>query len=81
MESENNDLNKLLARVSWFFVVICIAGSIANIYKCWWSFALWSVSNVYLIFHNYIKKEYSQTFLFAVYLVISIWGMVDWLLQ
>ena len=78
MKIENERLNKVLERLAWFFVVICIIGSIANIYKMWWSFALWPTTNIYLCIHNYVRKEYAQSFLFFVYLVISVWGMVSW---
>jgi len=80
MQTEKNKLNSILNKLSWFFVGLCIIGSIANICKLWWSFALWSVCNVYLIVHNYLRKEYAQAFLFFVYLIISLYGMISWYL-
>jgi hypothetical protein len=76
MENPKHDI---LNTLSWYFTFLAISGSILNIYKLWWSFAVWSICNLYFIIHNTVRKERALTCLFSVYLVISLWGMVKWL--
>jgi len=78
MEGESKR-DKVLSKLAWFFSILCIVGSICNVYKLWYSFVIWSICNVYLIIHNYLRKEYAQGTLFFAYLVVSIWGLISWL--
>lgn len=62
----------------WSSVVLGVLGAIANIYKKWWCFILWTLSNLILIEHNYHREELSQAALFVVYQVLCIIGLITW---
>ena len=75
---ENENKGDIFDKLSWIFTFFAVMGSLANIEKLWWSFAIWTVCNVYFIIHNLVRKEKAMTCLFFVYLIISLWGLIKW---
>jgi nicotinamide riboside transporter PnuC len=65
--------------LKWIFVSIAIIGAICNAQALVIGFILWIISNTYLLIINWQNKEYAQSMLFAVYDIICIWGIVNWL--
>lgn len=63
---------------TWFIITAGIVGTIANIYKRQWCFLIWLCTNSYLIGHNLIRHDYPQATLFAVYVLLAVWGLARW---
>lgn len=64
--------------VMWTIVGISIVGTVANVYKKWWSFVLWLVSNVAWVTYNIHLGAYHQAALFMVYSGLAVAGIVKW---
>ena len=58
--------------------IVSLIGTIANIYKKQWCFIIWLFTNSSWCFYDYTKGLYSQCFLFFIYTLLSIWGLVKW---
>jgi nicotinamide riboside transporter PnuC len=63
---------------SWALVAISLAGNIFVIKKNVLGQWFWAVSNTGWVFFDFYIGAYSQAFLFAVYLGLSIWGITVW---
>ena len=64
--------------VPWVITLVSIIGVVLNIKKkriCW---VLWSITNVSWCIYDFRIEEYAQSFLFLVYLGLSIWGIFAW---
>jgi len=72
------NLNDFFLAVGWIATTLGIIGAIANVYKKWWCFLLWTIANVAIISLNVYHGLWSQVFLFGVYAIISITGLVTW---
>ncbi|MDR0679780.1 MAG: hypothetical protein LBF42_01970 [Puniceicoccales bacterium] len=58
------------------FVMISLIGSVFNaMMYIKLSYTLWLFANVFLTLYNFRIGEYAQTFLFAAYLIIGIFGL------
>ena len=55
-----------------------MVGAILNAMKKKACFVIWIVTNFYLVFHNVMIKEYAQASLWGVYVVIAIYGLINW---
>jgi len=77
--SENKRKVDIFDKLSWIFTTLAVIGSLANIQKLWWCFVIWTICNVYFIIHNIIRREKALAVLFFIYLIISVWGMINWL--
>lgn len=62
----------------WGVTVASIIGTIANIYKMPWCFAVWLCTNAIWMVYNTEKKLYAQAGLFAVYVGLAVWGIYEW---
>jgi nicotinamide riboside transporter PnuC len=59
-----------------FATALGIAGAVLNVRRKFLPcYILWEVANVILVYHNWTIGEYEQTVLFAVYAVITGWGI------
>jgi len=63
---------------TWAITLASIGGTVANIYKCRWAFGVWLVTNSTWVIYDYSKGMYSQAFLFAVYVLLAVWGLYQW---
>ena len=63
---------------TWIITALSIIGVIANIYKKRWCFGVWIITNSVWMIVDYIHGIYAQSFLFAVYLVLAVWGYIKW---
>jgi len=63
---------------TWLITTASIVGVVANIYKKPWCFAVWTCTNTAWMVIDFAAGLYAQTFLFAVYIVLAVWGLVRW---
>ena len=64
--------------MSWFLTLLSIAGTILVTKQDRRGFYLWSVANLGWLVVDVKAELYSQAFLFSVYLMLSIWGLITW---
>lgn len=64
---------------TWLITIAAIIGTVANIYKRPWCFAIWLVTNSLWMAVDYMAGMYAQAFLFAVYVVLAVWGLIKWM--
>jgi nicotinamide riboside transporter PnuC len=62
----------------WFITIASLIGTIANIYKKQWCFAIWLGTNVAWTIIDFQKGIYAQATLFAIYTCLAIWGLYKW---
>jgi len=62
----------------WFFTILSIAGVILNIQKKRICFFVWLVTNSAWCVYDFHITAYAQSFLFLVYVVLAIWGLLKW---
>ena len=58
-----------------------IVGVILNIYKSKICFLIWIFTNFAWMIIDFQAKLYSQSFLFLVYFLLAIYGLVKWILD
>jgi nicotinamide riboside transporter PnuC len=58
--------------------IASLIGTIANIHKKQWCFAVWLFTNCFWCIYDFSKGLYSQSLLFFVYTGLAIWGLVKW---
>ena len=63
---------------TWAITLASIIGTVANIYKQRWAFGLWLVTNFTWLIIDFRAGLYSQAFLFAVYVLLAVWGLYQW---
>lgn len=63
---------------TWLITIASIVGVVANIYKLRWCFAVWTCTNLCWLTVDLMAGLYAQAFLFAVYAVLAVWGLVRW---
>lgn len=63
---------------TWLITIAAIIGTVANIYKKQWCFIIWLVTNFLWMAIDAAAGLYSQAALFAVYLLLSVWGLYQW---
>lgn len=63
---------------TWLITLASILGTIANIYKKRWCFIVWLFTNSIWMAVDFYQGLYAQAFLFAVYAMLAVWGLVQW---
>ncbi len=63
---------------TWIITAISIIGVVANIYKKRWCFGVWLVTNTSWMLIDFYAGLYAQSVLFAVYVVLAAWGLMQW---
>lgn len=64
--------------IAWMLVAVALAGTVLNVRqdrRCFW---LWVVSNAGLMLVHAKQKQWAQATMFAVYLLLAVWGLVSW---
>lgn len=69
---------ELLLKVSWLISALAMVGVVLNIYKIRFCFWIWLCTNTFFCVLDFAAGLYAQAFLFAVYTVLAIWGLVQW---
>lgn len=64
--------------MQYIITILAIIGVIFNICKSPVGFYIWTVTNAYWTIYNYKKREYAQAILFAVFIVVSVYGAYVW---
>jgi len=62
----------------WLLTVISLIGVVLNIHHRKECFYLWILTNGAWAWHNLIIKEYQQSFLFLIYFMLAIYGVIKW---
>jgi hypothetical protein len=65
--------------LGWIATTLSIFGTILNAYNliiCWY---IWGLANILWIIWSYKKREYSQIFLWSIFLLTNIFGYIKWL--
>jgi len=65
--------------MSWIVTVLSLIGVVANVKKKSWCFAVWMITNAYWCVYDFARGLPSQAILFAVYFLISAWGLISWI--
>lgn len=68
----------IMENASWVLVALSLAGNYFVIKKNVVGQWLWAISNVGWITYDLSIGATSQAFLFAVYLVLCVWGIISW---
>ena len=68
----------MIEAAMWIVSVLSLVGTVANIYKARWCFAVWAVTNAAWTLYDIHKTAYPQAALQAVYFVLAIWGLWAW---
>lgn len=64
--------------LSWILVAIALAGNVLVIKKSVMGQWFWMVSNTGFVIYDIAIHNYSQAFLFFIYLGMSVWGVTLW---
>jgi hypothetical protein len=64
--------------VKWIVALLAIIGTAANILEHSWGFAIWIITNSFFMVYNFKIREKPQSFIFAVYFCLAIWGLLRW---
>ena len=71
-------MNSIYDALSWGLVALSLLGNYFVIKKNVLGQWLWAFSNVGWVSYNLYLGAYSQAVLFAVYLILCIWGIISW---
>ena len=63
---------------TWLVTIASLIGTIANIYKRRWCFAVWLVTNTFWCVYDIRIGAYPQAALMGVYVLLAIWGLMQW---
>lgn len=64
--------------MTWIITGLSIAGVVLNIYCRRECFLIWTVTNGAWMVYDWSIGAKAQATLFAVYLVLAIWGLLKW---
>jgi nicotinamide riboside transporter PnuC len=67
--------------MTWIITLLSIIGVVLNIYKNKYCFVIWAVTNFAWMVIDFQIGLYSQSFLFAVYFVLALFGLYKWAKQ
>lgn len=67
-----------MERITWIVMVAALVGTWINIKQDHRCFYIWSVTNTFFCIYNASHEQYAQAFLFAVYFVLAVVGIVKW---
>ena len=65
--------------IAWIFTVLTLAGTILAIYKKWYCFLIFTVTNVFWFIHDINHGLYAQSAIFVGFTIINIFGSMKWL--
>lgn len=68
----------IFTHLPFYIVILSMIGTVLNLKKDWRGFIFWAVANTGLVYNNYRIGQYEQAFMFAIYLVLAVWGLFDW---
>ncbi len=64
--------------LSWILVFLSLTGNVFVIKKNVIGQWLWAIGNAGWVMFDLSIGAYSQAFLFAVYLAMCVWGIIEW---
>ena len=67
-----------MTALTWPVTALSIIGVVLNIKRSRWGFAVWTVTNSFWMVYDYQIGAYAQSALFAVYLMLALWGLWEW---
>jgi nicotinamide riboside transporter PnuC len=70
---------KALDAGMWLVAAVSLVGTIANLYKRPWGFALWIVTDVAWVGYDIYVGALHQAALLTIYGALAAWGLVRWL--
>jgi len=62
--------------VLWVTAAAAVVGTVAVTSGERWGFGVWMVTDVVWMTHNARRRDWPQAALWAVYLVLAVWGLV-----
>jgi len=62
----------------WIVTGASIAGTVANVYKRRWCFAVWLATNSAWCAYDASIGAWAQSALMLIYACLSVWGLVKW---
>jgi nicotinamide riboside transporter PnuC len=62
----------------WIVTGISIIGTILNIKKKQICFVIWLFTNSIWVIYDFCIGAYAQSVLFIVYVILAIWGVIEW---
>jgi hypothetical protein len=65
--------------LSYIGVACAVIGYIANIYKKWYCFIFYFISNILLAIHNWNNNDWLQTSLFVFFEIMCVFGAIKWI--
>ena len=77
-ETKRKNEIKKLKIVGWVASSLSIIGIIMNAYLIIWCWAVWIVSDFFWIYWATKKKEWSQVFLWVVFILANLYGWFLW---
>ncbi len=63
---------------TYLITIASLIGTIANIHKKRWCFAVWIVTNTAWFVVDFFAGLYAQSLLFAIYTLLAICGLTKW---
>ncbi|MEN6370917.1 MAG: nicotinamide mononucleotide transporter [Armatimonadota bacterium] len=64
--------------MTYLLAIASLIGTVANVYKLRWCFAIWLITNTLWCIHNAHIGQYAQSGLNAVYAGLAAWGLWQW---
>ena len=64
--------------ITWVLTILSLIGVVLNIKKRKECFYIWGATNFGWVFIDYQAELYAQSFLFAIYFFLAIWGLYAW---
>jgi len=68
----------ILNHIDWVFTIMSLAGNLCLIFKKRYGWLVWIASNVGWTMYFYKVGEVASAFLFMCYLVLAVWGYLNW---
>ncbi len=62
----------------WFVTAASIAGVVLNNYRRRECFMIWIVTNTVWMVYDFMIGAMAQAAMFALYIVLSVWGLIKW---
>ena len=62
----------------WLVTFASLVGTVANVYKRRWCFAVWLVTNLCWAAYDLAIGATAQAALMAVYAGLAVWGLIRW---
>ena len=68
----------MINTLMWIVTAASLVGVVANIKKKTWCFGIWFFTNSIWMIYDYTLGAFAQSALFAVYVMLAIWGIYEW---